>query len=85
MVSSSIQCTPICSGNHPLYTLDSEKTIPLPSPLQQSLDRYIAVHCHESKQSLLDEKIHVQFGLKRLRRVKKLSHQFKVEPPKLVF
>jgi hypothetical protein len=33
-VSSSSQCTPICSGNHPPYTLDSERTIPLPSPLQ---------------------------------------------------
>jgi hypothetical protein len=59
-VSSSSQCTPICSGNHPPYTPDSKKTSPLPSPLQQLLDRYIAVHHHESQQSLLDENFHVQ-------------------------
>jgi hypothetical protein len=76
MVSSSSQCTPICSGNHPPYTPDSEKTIPLPSPLQQLLDGYIAVHRHESQQSLSDENFHVQFGLKRLHRVKTLSLQF---------
>jgi hypothetical protein len=38
-VSLSRQSTPIRSGNHPPYTLDSEKTIPLPSPLQRLLDR----------------------------------------------
>jgi hypothetical protein len=76
MVSSSSQCTPICSGNHPPYTPDSEKTIPLPSPLQQLLNQYIAVHHHESQQYLLDENIHAQFGLKRLCCVKTLSHQF---------
>ena len=75
-VSSSSQCTPICSGNHPPYTPDSEKTIPLPSLLQRSLDRYIAVHRHESQQSLLDENFHLQFRLKRLCRVKTLSLQF---------
>jgi hypothetical protein len=37
-VSLSRQSTPIRSGSHPPYTLDSEKTIPLPSPLQRSLD-----------------------------------------------
>jgi hypothetical protein len=75
-VSSSIQCTPIHSGKHPLYTLDSETNIPLPSPLQQLLDWNIAVHRHESQQSLLDENFHVQLGLKRLRLVKTLSLQF---------
>jgi hypothetical protein len=75
-VSLSSQCTSICSGNHPPYTPDSEKTIPLPSPLQQSLDWYIAVHRHESQQSFLDENFHVQFGLKHLRHVKTLSLQF---------
>jgi hypothetical protein len=53
-----------------------KKTIPLPSPLQQLLNRFIAVHRHESQQSLLDEKFHVQFGLKRLHCVKTLSLQF---------
>ena len=38
MVSSSSQCIPICSGNHPPYTPNSEKNISLPSPLQQSLN-----------------------------------------------
>jgi hypothetical protein len=76
MVSSSSQCNPICSGNHPPYTQDSEKNIPFPSPLQQLLDWYIAVHRHESQQSFLDENFHVQFGLKRLRCVNKLSLQF---------
>ncbi len=52
------------------------KTIPSPSPLQRLLDWYIAVHRHESQQSLLDENFHVQFGLKRLRCVKTLSLQF---------
>jgi hypothetical protein len=75
-VSSSSQCTPIRSGNHPPYTPDSEKTIPLPSPLQQSFDWYIAEHRHESQQSLLEENFHVQFGLKHLRCVKTLSLQF---------
>jgi hypothetical protein len=74
--SSSSQCTPIHSGNHPPYTPDSEKIIQLRSPLQRLLDRYIAAHRHESQQSLLDENFHVQFGLKRLRRVKTLSLQF---------
>jgi hypothetical protein len=76
MVPSSSQCTPIRSGNHPPYTPDSEKTIPLPSPLQQSLDWYIAVYHHESQQSLLDENFYVQFGFKRLHCVKTLSLQF---------
>ncbi len=75
-VSSSSQCTPIHSGNHPPYTPDSEQTFPLPSSLQISPDRYIAVHRHESQQSLLDEIFHVQFGLKRLHCVKTLSLQF---------
>jgi hypothetical protein len=75
-VSSSSQCTPIRSGNYPTYTPDSEKTFPLPSPLQRSLNLYIAVHSNESQQSLLDENFHVQFGLKRLRHVKTLSLQF---------
>jgi hypothetical protein len=75
-VSSSSQCTLIRSGNHPPYTPDSEKNIPLPSPLQRLLNQYIAVNRHESQQSLLDENFHVQFGLKRLHRVKTLSLQF---------
>jgi hypothetical protein len=33
-VSLSSPSTPLLSGNHPPSTPDSEKTIPLPSPLQ---------------------------------------------------
>ncbi len=75
-VSSSSQSTPLQSGNHPPSTPDSEKTIPLPSPLQRLLDWYIAVHRCESQQSLLDENFHVKFGFKCIRNVKTLSLQF---------
>jgi hypothetical protein len=69
-VSSSSPSTPLWSGNHPTSTLDSDKTIPLPSPLQQLLNRYIAVHHHEPPQPDSDEKFHVEFGFKRTRCVK---------------
>jgi hypothetical protein len=45
----------------------------LPSPLQQLLDRYIAVHRHESQQSLSDECFHVQLGFQCIRCVKTLT------------
>jgi hypothetical protein len=54
-VSSSSPSTPLWSGNHPTSTPDLDKTIPLPSPLQQLLDRYIAVHRCEPPQPDLDE------------------------------
>ncbi len=47
-VSSSSPSTPLWSSNHPPSTPDLDKTIPLPSPLQQSLDQYIAVHRREA-------------------------------------
>jgi hypothetical protein len=62
MVSSSSPSTPLWSGNHPPSTLDSDKTISLPSPLQRLLNWYIAVHHHEPPQPDLDEKFYVKFG-----------------------
>jgi hypothetical protein len=75
-VSSLSPSAPLCSGNHPPSTPDSDKTIPLPSPLQQLLNRYIAVHCQETQQSPLDENFHVKIGFQHIRRVKLLSLQF---------
>jgi hypothetical protein len=69
-VSSSSPSTPLWSGNHPTSNPDSDKTIPLPPPLQQLLDWYIAVHCREPPQPDLDEKFHVKFGFKCIRCVK---------------
>ncbi len=60
-VSSSSQCTPICPGNHPPYTPDSEKNIPLPSPLQQLLHQYISVHSNETQQFVVST---ISFGWK---------------------
>ncbi len=70
MVSSLSHCTPICPGNHPPDTPDSEKTLPLPSPLQQLLHWYISVHSNESEQFVVsniffDEFLHVQLRLSR--------------------
>jgi hypothetical protein len=59
-MSSSSPSTPLWSSNHPPYTPETDKTIPLPSPLQRLLDRYIAVHHCESQQSLSDESFHVK-------------------------
>ncbi len=65
-VSSLSQCTLIRPGNHPPYTPDSEKTLPLPSPLQQSLDWYISVHSNESQQFVVST---ISFGWKLARSV----------------
>jgi hypothetical protein len=73
-VSSSSPSTPLWSGNQPPSTPDSGKTIPLPSPLQQLLDWYIAVHHRESQESLLEEKFHANYGFQRI--VKTLSLPF---------
>ncbi len=45
--------------SHPPYTPDSEKTLPLPSPLQRSLDWYISVHSNESQQFVVST---ISFG-----------------------
>jgi hypothetical protein len=76
MVSSSRPSTPLWSGNQPPSTPDSDKTIPLPSPLQQLLDQYIALHRHQSQESLLDENFHANFGFQRICCVKTLSLPF---------
>jgi hypothetical protein len=65
-VPSSSQCTPICLGNHPPYTPDSEKNFPLPSPLQQLLDCYISVHSNEYQQFVVST---ISFGWKLARSV----------------
>jgi hypothetical protein len=75
-VSSSSPSTPCWSGNHPPFTPDSEKTIPLPSPLQRLLDWYIAVHRRKSQQSPSDENVQVMFGFQCIHHVKTLSLQF---------
>ncbi len=55
------QCTSVRPGNHPPYTPDSEKNLPLPSPLQRSLDWYISVHGNESQQFVVST---ISFGWK---------------------
>ncbi len=75
-VSSSSPSTTLWSGNQPPSTPDSDKTIPLPSPLQQLLDWYIAVHHRESQESLLDEIFHVNFEFQCIHCVKKMSLPF---------
>ena len=75
-MSSSSPSTPLQSGNQPPSTPDSDKTIPLPSPSQRSLDWYIAVHHRESQESLSDEIFHVKFGFQCIRCVKTWSLPF---------
>jgi hypothetical protein len=75
-VSSSSPSTPLQSGNHPTSTPDLDKTIPLPSPLQQWLDWYIAVHRRKPPQPGLDEKFHIKFGFKHIRCVKAKTLHF---------
>ncbi len=75
-VSSSSPSTPLQSGNHPTSTPDSDKTIPLPSPLQRLLNWYIAGHHRESPQPDLDEKLHVKFGFKCINCVKTKTLHF---------
>jgi hypothetical protein len=76
MVSSSSPSTPLWSGIHPPSTPDSDKTIHLPSPLQQLLDGYIAVHRREFQPSISNESFHVKFGFQCIRHVKTLTLQF---------
>jgi hypothetical protein len=73
MVSSLSPSTPSWSGNQPPSTPDSDKTNPLPSPLQQFLVGTLQCTTVNLKNLFLVETFHVNFGFQHIRSVKTLS------------